>query len=436
MTIETKDHGIDRTGKSIVTPLLQNLIDKTGAEKGTLVISKGRYLVSSLFLRSDMHLRFEEGAELVAVTDESLYPIVPTRIAGIEMKSYPGLLCLYGIENTTVSGPGVINGSGSHWWNRYWGEDGSGGYRGEYDPKGLRWAADYDCLRLRNVVVQDSSGIELSDFTSRDPGFWNVHICYSHSVTVRSVCIDAADGHGPSTDGIDIDSSYDVLVTGCVTRTNDDSICIKSGRDWDGWRVARPCHHITVEDCRIEQGFGVTIGSEVSGGVHDITLRRISFEGTDCGFRIKSSRARKGYIRDVTAEDLRMVNVKYPVHIALDWNPAYSYCSLPDSYNGDIPEHWEKLLKRIPDHIPNTEVSSIHLRRITSDCTDGYEGISRAFNIEGYTDRMIDDLVIEDSVFRAREYGVISSVKNMQMRNVSVTATGSHQKENDEYDNR
>jgi len=42
-----------------------------------------------------------------------------------------------------------------------------------------------------------------------------------------------------SSDGIDIDSTRNVLVTGCDIECDDDAICLKSGRDADGLRVNR-----------------------------------------------------------------------------------------------------------------------------------------------------------------------------------------------------
>ena len=57
-----------------------------------------------------------------------------------------------------------------------------------------------------------------------------------------------------------------------TVKTNDDSICIKSGRDADGWTESRPSHDILIEDCTVLSGFGVTIGSKVSGGIHDVTV--------------------------------------------------------------------------------------------------------------------------------------------------------------------
>ena len=47
----------------------------------------------------------------------------------------------------------LIDGDGKVFWDSYW------ALRREYDPKGLRWAADYDCKRPRLIQVFDSEKI-------------------------------------------------------------------------------------------------------------------------------------------------------------------------------------------------------------------------------------------------------------------------------------
>ncbi len=65
-------------------------------------------------------------------------------------------------------------------------------------------------------------------------GFWGCQILYSDHCTINGLTINNnIGGHGPSTDGIDIDSSTHVLVENCDIDCNDDNICIKSGRDAD-----------------------------------------------------------------------------------------------------------------------------------------------------------------------------------------------------------
>ncbi len=65
------------------------------------------------------------------------------------------------------------------------------------------------------------------------------------------------------------------------------TICIKSGRDGDGLRVNRPCEDITIRNCTILEGAGVTLGSETSGGIRDIIIKNIGFKRTSAGFRMK-----------------------------------------------------------------------------------------------------------------------------------------------------
>lgn len=434
--IKTSDYGIDRTGETLVTKELQNLIDKAARENGVLLLEKGTYLTASLFLKSHMEFRFEEGAVLLGTTDESQYPVIPTRVAGIEMDWYPGILNCNQQTDVTISGQGTIDGQGEYWWRKYWGDDLKSGMRKDYDARGLRWACDYDCMRVRNVVVMESENITLKDFTSTRSGFWNVHICYSSQIHVDGIRITSCGLHSPSTDGIDIDSCHHVLVENCVTSCNDDSICIKSGRDADGLRVNRPCHDITVQNCEILAGFGVTIGSEVSGGVHDITLRNIRYKGTDCGFRIKSSVARRGYIKNVLVENLEMINVKYPFHLFLNWNPAYSYCELPEGYEGEISDSWKKLLEQIPDTIPKTEVSNLTIRNVKAYNEPDYDGISRAFHMEGFEDMPMKQITFQNVSLECKEFGVINYVQGMQWQNVNVSVSQARDEKNDDYDNR
>lgn len=435
-TYRASERMIDRTGNSLVTEELQALIDETAKEGGILVLEAGTYLTAPLFLKSSMELHFEDGAVLLGTTDEIRIPVIPTRAAGVEMDWYPGVLNCNGQRDVTISGNGTIDGQGEYWWRKYWGDDGKSGMRGEYDAKGLRWACDYDCMRVRNVVIMESSHVTVRDITSTRSGFWNIHICYSDHIHVDGVKITACGMESPSTDGIDIDSCHDVLVENCVTSCNDDSICIKSGRDADGIRVNRPCHDITIQNCEILAGFGVTIGSEVSGGVYNITLKNLRYRGTDCGFRIKSSAARHGYIKDVLVENLHMVNVKYPFHFFLNWNPAYSFCELPEGYEGEVPEHWRKLLEVIPDSIPKTKVSDITIRNVTAENEADYDGISRAFHIEGFQEQPIERVVFQNVSLACKEFGVINYTKDIEFHDISVSVSGARDEMNDSYDNR
>ena len=59
---------LDKTGTTLVTKEFQRLIDFASLDDGTLLIKTGKYLVSSIFLKSNMNIIFEAGAEIIATT--------------------------------------------------------------------------------------------------------------------------------------------------------------------------------------------------------------------------------------------------------------------------------------------------------------------------------------------------------------------------------
>ncbi|MBW6194891.1 glycoside hydrolase family 28 protein, partial [Pseudomonas aeruginosa] len=133
-----------------------------------------------------------------------------------------------------------------------------------------RWIADYAIKRPRACLLYHAEHVVVRDLIFQKSGFWNLQITYSNDVLVEKVIIRNNDG--PSTDGIDIDSSTNVRVYECDLACGDDCIAIKSGRDGNGARVNRKSSRIEVARCKIRSGYGVTIGSEVSAGVSDVYI--------------------------------------------------------------------------------------------------------------------------------------------------------------------
>ncbi len=431
--IRTKDFNIDNKGTSIVTKEIQKLFDMAEGKK--IIIDAGIYLVSSLFVRSNTILELAKDAILIATTDENEYPILNTRVAGIEMPWYVGIINVIDAKNVTIEGEGAINGSGPYWWNKYWGKDMNGGMRQKYDKLGLRFACDYDCKRTRNVLISNSSNIILRNIKSIDSGFWNVHILYSNDIIVDNIHINSDDYRSPSTDGINIDSSYNVEVKNCTLAVNDDSICIKSGRDADGIRVNIPSHDINIHNCEILSGFGITLGSELSGGIYNVNINNIKYEGTDCGFRIKSTKTRKGYIKNIIVKNLEMINVKYLFHFYLNWNPNYSNCKIPKTYKGEIPSYWNILCEKVDANIKDTIIEDIEISNIKAYQTPDYLGISRCFNIEGFESQPMSRIKFRDMDILVKEFGIINYA-NVEFNNSNIKVLQKNNPLNDVYDNR
>ena len=109
-----------------------------------------------------------------------------------------------------------------------------------------------------------------------------------------------------SSDGIDVDSSRNVRITGCDIDVNDDCIAIKSGKDEDGRRVNRPAEDILVEKCRFRYGHGgVSMGSETSGGIRNVEIRDCIVDADNWApIRFKSQPSRGGVVENIIYRDI------------------------------------------------------------------------------------------------------------------------------------
>jgi polygalacturonase len=140
-----------------------------------------------------------------------------------------------------------------------------------------------------------------------------VTLYYSDDVTIRNAKIVAPE-HSPNTDGIDPFSSNHVAISHMTIDVGDDNVAIKSGQPGSPGRDD-PSTDITVTDCTLLHGHGMSIGSEVSGGVRNVAVARVQFKGTANGVRVKSNRDRGGDIGNLDFRDLTMEDVGTPVLI-------------------------------------------------------------------------------------------------------------------------
>jgi polygalacturonase len=127
-------------------------------------------------------------------------------------------------------------------------------------------------------------------------------------VIIQNVRI-LAPANSPNTDAIDPFSSSHVVISHVYADVGDDNVAIKSG-PINSPGPDDPSRDITITDCTFLHGHGLSIGSEISGGVQNIRAERIHFEGTDNGIRIKSNRDRGNDIGHFFFRDIEMKDVK------------------------------------------------------------------------------------------------------------------------------
>ena len=408
---DAADFGAVGDGEAINTRPIQAAIDAAaGAGGGTVVLKPGVYLSGSLFVKSNVTLLIGRGATLKGLRDLAAYPMVRTRVAGVEMEWPAGLLNIYQQKNAKITGEGLVDGDGKVFWDSYW------ALRREYDPKDLRWAADYDCRRPRLIHVYDSDAVEVSGLNLARSGFWTVHVCYSRDVKVSDLIIrNNLGGRGPSTDGIDIDSSERVLVERCDLSVNDDAICIKAGRDWDGLRVARPCRQVKIRDCIVRDALaGMTFGSETSGGFEDIEVSGLRIEyPVPLGIFFKSGHTRGGVINNIALKNIHLQDVATLFRVNLNWYPNYSYAQIPAGMT-DIPDYWRALATPVPREQGIPRIRDVRLSDIKA------VGGKIGFEAAAYEEAPLRDFTFDRLDWDVREAGTIANAADWRFNDCKI----------------
>jgi polygalacturonase len=398
---------------TVNTKAIQSAIDACAAKGGGIVAFKpGTYVTGAIFLKSNVHLRIDKSVLILGSTNFADYPDMDTRIAGLEMKWPAALINALNVKNVAITGEGIVNARGKFCWDKYW------AMRKEYDEKGLRWIVDYDAKRVRTLLVQSSTDVSINGLTFKNAGFWTVQLLYSSYLTVDGVVIkNNEDGSGPSTDGIDVDSSSWVLIENCDIDCNDDNFCLKAGRDWDGLRVNRPTEYVVIRKSIARRGAGlVTLGSETSGSIRHIYCTDLYAKNTDNGLRIKSATTRGGTVEDVYFVNSVLDSVRNAYQFNLNWYPAYSYSELPKGYTMEtIPAHWKSMLQKVtPAERGTPYAKNFFIRNVK------ITNAQKAFEINGLAKSLLENFQFINSFISAASLGTMEYTKGWKFINTTI----------------
>ena len=320
------DYGAVANWNTKSTDAIRKAIEAASeAGGGTVYIPSGNFLTGPIHLKSNITLHVEGGAYVKFSTDFDDYlPMVPSRFEGVEVMNFSPLIYAKDANNISIRGRGTLDGQGQAWW-AYLDEV----KKQKSDDEKSHWQREFLRMNPDKVVSTTVSGGVPLDFL-RPPmiqpynctnllvegvfitnsPFWTLTPVYCDNVSIQSVTI-RNDEDGPNTDGINPDSCRNVRISNCDISVGDDCITIKSGRDEDGRRVGRPAENYTITNCVMANGHGgVVIGSEMSGGVKNITIANCIFDGTDRGIRLKSTRGRGGVVEDIRVSNIVMRNIR------------------------------------------------------------------------------------------------------------------------------
>lgn len=310
------------------TTAIKAAIDDCAAQGGgAVVVPRGKWLTGAVTFKSRINLFLEEGAELSFSTDLGDYlPVVLTRFQGIEFYNYSPLIYGKDLEHVAITGKGKLIGNGEQ--RADW--TGPGDFETARQklfllsrqgvPVSERvFGEKQSGIRPSFIQFVNTKDILLDGFTVENGPFWTIHPLYSESFVARNLRIET---WSSNTDGIALDSTKNVVIENCFFSTGDDAISIKSGIDEDGRRVNRPTEHVRIKNITVVHGSsGVSIGSEMSGGVRDVEIRDSHFENTRHGFRLKTTESRGGFVEDILVENVTMDRMSGD---ALDINLIYS----------------------------------------------------------------------------------------------------------------
>jgi polygalacturonase len=368
---------------------------------GHVVVPAGEFLTGAIRLLSGVDLHLEAGAVVKFRREPSAYlPAVPTRWQGVELIGYAPFVYAYGQRDIAITGAGTLDGQAdaAHWWA--WKQLEPPEFAAlerladEGVPPAKRVFADGFHLPPSFVQPYDCDNVLIQGVTLINSPFWQIHPVLCRNVTVDGVTMRS---HGHNNDGCNPESCDGVVISNCDFDTGDDCIAIKAGRNTDGRRLAVPCQHIVIENCRFADGHGgVTIGSEMSGGVQHVYARDLTMDSPNlwtCA-RFKTNAIRGGFIRDVHVENVTVGRVADQV-LEIDFN--YENVS-------DGPHH--------PD------VDGIHLRNWRVASTDA------PWRLAGYAKTPIGTVTLTDFVVdAARSPYVARDVTDLRLSGVSVNGS-------------
>ncbi|MBE6650557.1 MAG: glycoside hydrolase family 28 protein [Ruminococcaceae bacterium] len=316
--VNVLDFGAVGDGVTLNTAALQKAIDS--CENGVVYIPEGDYMTGSLFLHSDMELYLEKGAILHGTTEVNDYsPKIKSRFEGKEMMCYSALINIGSLNrdavtcrNVRICGEGTVYGGGRTLADNVVSVE-TELMKAELEAIG-EGIKEYELpqtipgrARPRLINISSSENIVISGITVANGPCWNVHMIYSRNietcgVTFRSSGVWNGDGWDP-------DSSTDCTIFGCEFYTGDDAVAIKSGKNPEGNVINRPSERIRIFDCKSNYGHGVTIGSEMSGGINDVRIWNCDMSTSVYGVEIKATKKRGGYVRNVHVSNTKACRI-------------------------------------------------------------------------------------------------------------------------------
>ena len=393
-----RDFGAAGDGRQKDTSAIQSAIESCAkGGGGTVFLPPGRYLTGAISLRSHITLDVGPGAVLLASEEPADYPLRES-VYDAERKSVSSLIWADGVEDITLTGRGTIDGQGQIWWKRQWFAFPKKNMPQAKTPEDFAEARKIANGRPHLIEIVRSRDVVIERLHLVNSPSWTVHPLLCEFVRIDGITIENP-VPSPNTDGINPESCRNVQIVNCRIDVGDDCVTLKSGANEAGRKMGKPDENITIANCVMLKGHGgVTIGSEMSGGVRNVVINNCVFQGTDVGIRIKSQRGRGNVVEGLTASNIVMQDVR-------------SAFTITTFYQGsDKPEDVFPVNEGTP------KFRDFHFSNITA------RGSATAGEVTGLREMPVEDITFSDVHIQAKTGMKITNAKNIVFRGVTIDA--------------
>ncbi len=415
-------------------------LEKLGG--GTLRVPVGIWYTGPIVFKSNVNLYLEKGAIILFSNDFDDYPLVHTSFEGLETRRCQSPISANNLENIAITGYGSIEGNGHVWrplkkekvTEKHWKSVVSSGgvlKRDDYwlpsqkalngdlvadmnVPRNLttdeEWENVKDFLRPVMISLVNCKNILLEGVTFQNSPSWNIHPLMCENIIIDNIAV-RNPSFAQNGDGLDLESCKNAIVVNSSFDVGDDGICIKSGKDEDGRKRAMPTENVIIDNCVVFKGHGgFVVGSEMSGGVRNVSIKNCRFLSTDVGLRFKSKRGRGGLVENIYVEDVTMIDITTDSFLFDLYYGGISAVETLEAGGDDF--HRGEEIPEVTEETP--AFRNIHFNNISSvDCR-------RAMFFNGLPEMPIDNITLNNVNIISKVGAEFSESTNIDFKNVKI----------------